>query len=144
MLTTSLLLMSVLASPLDAQVVGVELQRIPGEHGGWYNRVEVEFASTEEQILRLCPGQATVSTARLDGERTRNVNRYQAHAMTLGSRSAFTSRCRDLSLRPGQAQRVTFSIRGVPGQWRGEDRYTFSVDTGARRFQFVEAAPARR
>ncbi|HYJ31389.1 MAG TPA: hypothetical protein VEW25_13750 [Allosphingosinicella sp.] len=144
MLIANFLLMSALAAPLEAQVVGVELQRIPGEHGGWYNRVEVEFASTEEQVFRLCPGQASVGTARLAGDRLRSVNRYQAHAMTLGPRSTFTSGCRDLTLRPGQAQRVTFSIRGVPGQWRGEDRYTLSVDTGARRFQFVEAAAARR
>lgn len=144
MLIASLLLMGATTPPLQAEVVGVRLERIPGEHGGWYNKVEVELASPDEQLLRLCPGQASIGTARLAGNSPRRVDRYEAHAMRLGPGSVSTSQCRDLALSPGQPQRVTFSIRGVPGQWRGEDRYVFSLDTGARRFHFVEAAPARR
>ncbi|HEY0013553.1 MAG TPA: hypothetical protein VGB79_11975 [Allosphingosinicella sp.] len=143
MLLTSLLLGAMIA-PLDAQVVDIALQRTTGENAGWYNRIEVEFASAEGQTFRLCPGQAAVSTARLTGDRFRRVDRYPAHAMALGEGLSSTSQCRDLSVGPRQTQRVTFFVRGVPGQWRGEDRYSFAVEAGARQFTFVQTAAAAR
>ncbi|HEX8191940.1 MAG TPA: hypothetical protein VF552_03490 [Allosphingosinicella sp.] len=138
MLMTSLLLGAMIA-PLDAQVVDIALQRTTGENAGWYNKVEVEFASAEGQTFRLCPGQAAVSTARLTGDRLRPVDRYPAHAMAVGRGSSSTSQCRDLSVGPGQTQRVTFFVRGVPGRWRGEDAYSFAVQAGARQFTFAQA-----
>lgn len=135
MLLTSLLL-GAMTPPLNVQVVDIALQRTSGENAEWYNKIEIEFASAEGQSLRLCPEQAAVSTARLAGGRYRSVNRYPAHAMQAPG-SGFTSQCRDLTISPGQPQRVTFYVRGVPGQWRGEDRYSFAVEAGARQFQFV-------
>lgn len=141
---TSLLLAAIIAAPLDAKVVDIDLQRVRSEYGGWYNRVQVEFASATEQRFEICPRQATVSTARIAGDRLKKVDSYAAHALTLGPRPTYTSQCRDLTVRPDYPQRVTFFIRGVPGQWRGEDRYAFTVDAGTKRFTFVQAATATR
>jgi len=142
MLLTTLLLFT-LAAPLNAQVVDISLQRISGEHAQSYNKIDVEFTSAQGESLRLCPEQASVSTARLAGGRYRSVDRYTAHAMQAPG-SGFTSQCRDLVLSPGRPQRVTFYVRGVPGRWRGEDLYSFSVEAGTRQFEFVQTATAAR
>ena len=135
----SWLMLAALAAPLEASVVKIDLVRTNGAEATWYNKVEVQLASADGRSVRLCPGQASVTTARQVGEDFKPVGRYPAHAMILADRSR-TSGCRDLALAPGQPQKVTFVIREVPGRWRAEDRYTFTLAAGDRLFHFVESS----
>ena len=138
MIATILMLSAgVAAAPLEARVTGIDLQRTPGFEPSWYNRVHVELTSATPQRLQLCPEQASVSTERRTDGTLRPVGRYGAHAMTVGSRGGYATTCRQVTLAPGRSQAVTFFVRDVPGRWRGEDRYTFTLQAGERQFRFV-------
>ena len=132
-----MLSVGVAAAPLEARVTGIDLRRTPGFEPSWYNRVHMELTSATPQRLQLCPQQAAVSTERRTDGGLRPVGRYGAYAMTLGTPGSYATTCRTVTLAPGRPQAVTFFVRDVPGQWRGEDRYTFTLNAGETQFRFV-------
>ena len=122
------------ASPVEAQVVEVDLRRPVGVASNWSNRIHVDLVSAEERELHLCPGDVSVVTERRVNDGFVPVDRFRAHAMSLGTASNGRASCRDIALAPGRAQRVTFTVAAVPGgRHRGEDRYTVVLDPGSSR-----------
>ena len=126
------------SSPVEARLLSVDLRRPGAAEASWYNRISVELESRDQHQIRLCPDHVSVLTERRDGAQFTPVDRFFAHAMSGPSSRGYAASCRDVTLAPGRPQTLTFLVRGVPGRWRGEDRYTLVVEAGATRFRFVE------
>lgn len=127
----------VATDPIDVQILDVELQRAEGFEPSWYNKVSVQLASPSPRTLHLCPGQVTVSTSRLvDGELI-PVDTFRANGMSVTPRGGGAASCRNIRLVPGEPQRVTFFVQGVPGDARAEDCYALNVELESTRYVFV-------
>lgn len=117
------------ATPVEARVTSIDLQRPVGVTASWYNRINVELESADQRQVRLCPGDVSVLTERRVDDGFRPVDRFRAHAMSLGSTRSYAAGCREITLAPGRPQAVTFLVTAVPGgRHRGEDRYTLVLN----------------
>ena len=123
-------------SPLLARLVSVTLQKPNVSATPWYNKVDIELVSLDERVMSLCPDDVSVATARRVSSGYTPVSRYTAHAMRAGS--GYTGSCRQLILAPNVPQKVSFYVSGVPGRWRGEDRYSIMFEAGGASFELVE------